>query len=41
MNRRTFLVSTASLAVAGAAPARAEAPRELRIGYQKTAIRWW
>jgi len=38
MNRRTFLISTASLAVAGLAPARADAPRELRIGYQKTAI---
>jgi aliphatic sulfonates family ABC transporter substrate-binding protein len=33
-----FLISTASLAVAGVAPARAEAPRDLRIGYQKTAI---
>ncbi|MGA2487698.1 MAG: aliphatic sulfonate ABC transporter substrate-binding protein [Roseiarcus sp.] len=38
MNRRTFLISTAALAVAGVAPARADAPRELRIGYQKTAI---
>ena len=38
MKRRTFLISTASLAVAGVAPARADAPRELRIGYQKTAI---
>jgi sulfonate transport system substrate-binding protein len=38
MNRRTFLISTASLAVAGATPARAEALRELRVGYQKTAI---
>jgi aliphatic sulfonates family ABC transporter substrate-binding protein len=38
MNRREFLIASASLAVAGATPARADAPRELRIGYQKTAI---
>jgi hypothetical protein len=38
MNRRALLISTASLVVAGVPPARADAPRELRIGYQKTAI---
>jgi hypothetical protein len=34
MKRRTLLISTASLAIAGVGPARADAPRELRIGYQ-------
>ncbi len=38
MNRREFLIASASLAATSAAPARADAPRELRIGYQKTAI---
>jgi aliphatic sulfonates family ABC transporter substrate-binding protein len=39
MNRREFLASSAALALAGAgASARAEAPKDLRFGYQKTAV---
>jgi sulfonate transport system substrate-binding protein len=39
MNRREFLVSSAALAAAGATlPARADAPKEVRFGYQKTAV---
>ena len=39
MNRREFIFSTAAATLAGASgAARAEAPREIRIGYQKTAI---
>lgn len=39
MNRRHFLLSTAAMTLAGAARAGAAEPlKELRIGYQKTAI---
>jgi sulfonate transport system substrate-binding protein len=38
MDRRQFLLSSLALAAAPVGVARAEAPRELRIGYQKTAV---
>jgi aliphatic sulfonates family ABC transporter substrate-binding protein len=38
MNRRQFLLSTGALVLAGSDAAHADAPRELRVGYQKTAI---
>jgi len=40
MNRREFLIASASLAVAGATPAARRAART-QDRYQKTAIRWW
>jgi sulfonate transport system substrate-binding protein len=38
MDRRRFLVSSLALAASSLRAARAEVPRELRIGYQKTAV---
>jgi len=38
MDRRHFLLSSLALAAAPVGVARADAPRELRIGYQKTAV---
>ena len=38
MDRRQFVLASLALAAAPAGAARAEAPRELRIGYQKTAV---
>ena len=38
MDRRHFLLSTLALAAAPLGVARADTPRELRIGYQKTAV---
>jgi aliphatic sulfonates family ABC transporter substrate-binding protein len=38
MDRRRFLVSAGALVLAGAEPASADSLRELRVGYQKTAI---